>query len=272
MSVINKSYKPSLAKNETSVFNQFKALFDLNESFVVEVGGNLSNKIVSKAGISHWCSVDPRNFQSYSGDLTSSIRGIASSLPFPDDSVDYVFSCNAFHHILDLQSTLKELARVIKPGGSVYANFGPIWSAPDGSHIENLVVANREYNFWTDSILPSWSHLVFNQSDLFKLLAYEYEEELAMEVARFVHQTQWINRLTYNDYRKLFRESKFKLLFLGGSSEIDYFYNPPNINHPLSEMLEYSRLTDTIFSRYGIEKSILSVRDIEVVLNKPLVY
>ena len=41
------------------------------------------------------------------------------TLPLPDASVDRIVSFDAFHHVFDQQGTLREMARVLKPGGIV---------------------------------------------------------------------------------------------------------------------------------------------------------
>jgi len=42
----------------------------------------------------------------------------AESLPFPDASFDKVYTTMALHHYADLDKALKEIGRVLKPGGS----------------------------------------------------------------------------------------------------------------------------------------------------------
>lgn len=45
--------------------------------------------------------------------------GWAEELPFADDSFDMVVSCNAFHYIRQPVETLKEMTRVLRPGGEL---------------------------------------------------------------------------------------------------------------------------------------------------------
>ena len=44
-------------------------------------------------------------------------RGLAESLPLPDASVDLVVSTMSFHHWGDQAAALREIARVLRPGG-----------------------------------------------------------------------------------------------------------------------------------------------------------
>lgn len=45
--------------------------------------------------------------------------GEAQHLPFPDDAFDAVWSCEAIHNVADKTPVVREIARVLKPGGAV---------------------------------------------------------------------------------------------------------------------------------------------------------
>jgi len=45
------------------------------------------------------------------------VQGVAERLPFPSGSVDRILMVDAFHHLLDQEQTVRELARVLAPGG-----------------------------------------------------------------------------------------------------------------------------------------------------------
>jgi demethylmenaquinone methyltransferase/2-methoxy-6-polyprenyl-1,4-benzoquinol methylase len=45
------------------------------------------------------------------------IQGVAERLPFPSGSVDRILMVDAFHHVHDQRATVRELARVLAPGG-----------------------------------------------------------------------------------------------------------------------------------------------------------
>jgi SAM-dependent methyltransferase len=47
---------------------------------------------------------------------------------------DLILCKDAFEHILDLPQALAAMARRLKPGGRIYAGFGPLYRSPFGHH------------------------------------------------------------------------------------------------------------------------------------------
>jgi SAM-dependent methyltransferase len=59
----------------------------------------------------------------------------AAHMPaFPDHHFDVVYTFDAFEHFADPATVLKEVHRVLKPGGVLYASFGPLYHSPHGAH------------------------------------------------------------------------------------------------------------------------------------------
>lgn len=75
-------------------------------------------------------------------------------IPLPDNSADVVLSNNVFEHIPTLDSTVREMARVLKPAGTAYAVF-PLKSSIIEGHallpffhrIQNRALRLRYANF-----------------------------------------------------------------------------------------------------------------------------
>lgn len=58
----------------------------------------------------------------------------AANLRFDDGSFDFVFSYDAFEHVASPEAVLLEAARVLKKGGCLYLDFGPLYFSPFGEH------------------------------------------------------------------------------------------------------------------------------------------
>ncbi len=62
-----------------------------------------------------------RNAADYTDDpQVGYVVGDFGSLPFADDSIDHVWSMEAFYYAADPHQTLEEIARVLRPGGTFY--------------------------------------------------------------------------------------------------------------------------------------------------------
>lgn len=75
----------------------------------------------------------------------------AQNLPFRDNWFDFCFSHNAFEHIPDPESALRELVRVTRPGGLIYLMFDPLWTADSGSHFLHYIGEPWAHLLETDS-------------------------------------------------------------------------------------------------------------------------
>jgi ubiquinone/menaquinone biosynthesis C-methylase UbiE len=62
-----------------------------------------------------------RNARSYTEDSqVSFLRGDFDALPFATNSIDHVFSMEAFYYAKDPHNTLEEIHRILRPGGTFY--------------------------------------------------------------------------------------------------------------------------------------------------------
>jgi ubiquinone/menaquinone biosynthesis C-methylase UbiE len=64
------------------------------------------------------------------------VRGVAESLPFPDESIDTVLSTLVLCSVPTLQRTLSEVLRVLKPGGKFL--FIEHVAAPEGTFLRRI--------------------------------------------------------------------------------------------------------------------------------------
>lgn len=79
----------------------------------------------------------------------------SSTLPFPDDSIDFCTALQVLHHVPDQQQTISELLRILKPGGYLLVREHDSISKDVSDRIDwvhylyEIVVAEK----------PNWSYL-----------------------------------------------------------------------------------------------------------------
>ena len=79
---------------------------------------------------------DARRFTAQLGLPNASFAACTDrSLPFDDQRFDAVFSTNVFEHVMRPADMLREIRRVLKPGGSFITRFGPLFYSPLGYHL-----------------------------------------------------------------------------------------------------------------------------------------
>src|SRR2546426_724727 len=68
-----------------------------------------------------------------------------TALPFTNGAFDAAASDAVFEHCRDLDAVLAETVRVLRPGGYVYATYGPLWYCWGGDHFSG--VGGLEYGY-----------------------------------------------------------------------------------------------------------------------------
>jgi len=105
-------------------------------------------------------------------------------LPFADASFDAVLSTDTFEHVMDLELAFREIARVLRPGGSLLTRFGPLFRSPHGGHL-----------YWACQV--PYAHLLFRIDAIVALRARRGGAH------RVVHSWQdlGLNGKRFDDYR-----------------------------------------------------------------------
>ncbi|WP_170875177.1 class I SAM-dependent methyltransferase [Virgibacillus pantothenticus] len=254
-----------IATDELSVFNEFSNRFCLDGKKVLEIGGSVPSAEVTKQKVKEWVSIDPLNDTNSTG-LYKTIQGIASDISYPDEYFDYVFSCNAFEHIGDLNETILEIKRILKPSGKVFAHYGPIWSAPDGHHLD-ISFEGNEYNFWEKQIIPNWFHLIYGPEELKTILEEHYENNFVEKIIENTYKGSWINRLFYEDYLNIFIKSGLTIEYLDTTTDIDYPYNFI-VSPSRFSVYDEKQVSVMLAQKYTNNYKNFSCRDIKVILVK----
>ena len=179
---------------------------------VLEVGGRLPRRFVEAAKPTGWTCVDLLIEEEVNEGSFRLIPGDAAEIPLADESVDLVFSSSAFEHISNLGSALAEMARVLRPGGSVYSDFSPIWSSAHGHHLRSRARdALRAARMWPP---PTWFHLTKTRREMREYLGEQLSAEDQRIVERWLYRRPSINRLFYEDFVHLFHASPLKVRFI----------------------------------------------------------
>ncbi|NHN61021.1 MULTISPECIES: class I SAM-dependent methyltransferase [Halorussus] len=96
-----------------------------------------------------------RNARGYSDDpQVGFLVGDFDHLPFADDSVDHVFTMEAFYYANDPHETLAEVARVLRPGGTFYCGVN--------YYEEN--VYSHEWQEFIDVEMTRWSAAEYREA------------------------------------------------------------------------------------------------------------
>lgn len=113
----------------------------------------------------------------------------AAALGFEDGSFDFVFSFNSFEHFHEPDRVLSEAVRVVRPGGYIYLNFGPLYLSATGAHQFQTI------------------HVPYNQCLFQKELLAEYADDAGIELVDF----SWMNEWSVDQYRQLWQEYGHRL-------------------------------------------------------------
>ena len=102
------------------------------------------------------------------------VRGSAENLPFADDSFDIVTALDVVEHVDDDHAAAREIARVLKPGGTVVATvpaFMFLWTDHDVAlHHRRRYVADEFRALFLDAGLDI-ERLTYEMTLLFPLVA-----------------------------------------------------------------------------------------------------
>lgn len=260
------------ASSESQVLKSFLTKFDVNAKKVLEVGGIIDENLIKNLNV-QWTSVDPLYTPLKRYELVSSGKSLTKIQHIKDDitkplfqpaEFDYIFSCNAFHHISDLKVAFNNFHKWLNEGGVLYSHFGPIWSGPDGCHMEAFEHEGTIYNFWEYKLVPFWSHLYFNYEEMFNFLKQYYSIDLSQKLVQMIYKSKWINRFAFSDYKSLLNDKMWEIIDFSYSEGIDYL--PEN---PLA-FVDCSREKEFFNSISSRKDENFTARDLLIVIKKRL--
>jgi len=113
---------------------------------------------------------------------------------YPEFDFDYIVSKDTFEHIIDLDEMLIEMKKRLKPGGKIYAGFGPLYNSIFGDHRR------------TETLIP-WGHLLVNESIIIDRLNRHRENKI-----NSIYDLG-LNKMSLADYRRAFCESGLSIIY-----------------------------------------------------------
>jgi ubiquinone/menaquinone biosynthesis C-methylase UbiE len=88
-----------------------------------------------------------RNARGYTDDpQISFLRGDFDALPFETDSIDHIFSMEAFYYASDPVHTLEEIRRILRPGGTFYCAVNYYEESEHTHHWQEMI--SIEMTLW----------------------------------------------------------------------------------------------------------------------------
>jgi SAM-dependent methyltransferase len=144
------------------------------------------------------------------------------NLPFLENSsIDICASEGVYEHCCDLAAVLRESFRVLKPGGVLYAAYGPLWFSAGGDHFSARGGVRNSFNHLLLS--PEAYNIFIND--------YSYEREEWQDGRRYL-EINLFSKLTTQEYLEILRQNGFKLnklILETNSLSLDFKKNYPQL-------------------------------------------
>ncbi|MEQ8327948.1 MAG: methyltransferase domain-containing protein [Parvibaculum sp.] len=134
-----------------------------------------------KAYLPGWTNIDANMFTSKC-DIWLDLR---NPLPFPDNSVDAIYSHHMIENLPDIEAYFRDTFRVLKPGG-IYRAAGPNGDMAIAKFIENDHDWFGDWPDKYDSIGGRFANFIFCRNEHLTILTESYLTELAQR-AGFKH-------------------------------------------------------------------------------------
>ena len=122
----------------------------------------------------------------------------AAKTSFDDNSFDTVIMNDAMEHVDKPEAVLKEIYRILKPGGKLYVNFPP-YNHPFGAHLSDAIGIPWVHVFFSDkTLIKGYKELVKNLPDgddrvNFRISKNENGEEYFSYINKM--NIKWFNRI-----------------------------------------------------------------------------
>jgi SAM-dependent methyltransferase len=130
----------------------------------------------------------------------------AENLGFESAQFDLILSLSTFEHFFDGSTVLREMHRVLRPGGSALISFQPVWTSSYGHHLHHVESVA--------ALIPPWAHLLWTSDTMRTNFEGRWPEGLPMsldEAIEWIYRSNEVNRIDVVTIRKMFLESPFRI-------------------------------------------------------------
>lgn len=132
----------------------------------------------------------------------------AAKTTFADNSFDTVIMNDAMEHVDKPDEVLKEIYRILKPGGKLYVNFPP-YNHPFGAHLSDAIGIPWVHVFFSDkTLINGYKELVKDLPD--------GEDRVNFRISKNDNGEEYfsyINKMNIKWFNKLVSETEFKKKF-----------------------------------------------------------
>lgn len=245
--IINK-YQKRFTKNLTyhiPILKDFRTKVDFKNKTILEIGGgNIpkdymffygAKKYICLDNISEWWNgyiyesdkevigVDA-SIEAFEKEESFIIDGRVENIPdFFYNKFDIIISIATFEHVSNLEESLNIIYKLLSNNGSLLSTFGPIYSCANGHHFW----FNDEYNYENKNIANDlkFFHLIYSYDEakeaiknIFTTEKYgDLSEKLQEHFLEESYKSNFINKLMYNDYIRIFNSLNFKKMNISES-------------------------------------------------------
>lgn len=105
----------------------------------------------------------------------------AAAMSFPDQSFDAIYSRAVFEHLSDPRSVLREVRRVLKPGGALVILLH-LYTSDSGCHDSRILAGQRDHIPYWAHLRPKHQHAVCENTYLNRLRLAEWLEVFSSEL------------------------------------------------------------------------------------------
>jgi len=145
-----------------------------------------------------WAEITRYCYDRYNVVVDFRVAAIEAVSFLESNSVDLIASDAVYEHCRDLPGVMQESFRILKPGGCIYASYGPLYFCAGGDHFSGR-----------GGLETCFNHLLLN-SEAYKryLEAHQAEIEDFQAGARYI-ELNLFSYLTTRQYINIYREAHF---------------------------------------------------------------